>query len=122
VQFEKQLATMTETKSVCSKAFKGKAAELSAFRGNMREVAHELGIRPELLHRWRSEIRSNHNEDFSGHGIKQLTEEQRNLGMLKKELAEARIERDIITKAVRIFSKSNAQSTGSKGTSDGISY
>lgn len=113
---------MTETKSVCSKAFKGKAAELSEFRGNMREVAHELGIRPELLHRWRSEIRSNHNEDFSGHGIKQLTEEQRNLGMLKKELAEARIERDIITKAVRIFSKSNAQSTGSKGTSDGISY
>lgn len=104
---------MTDTRKVYTKEFKQKAVELSEIRGNMREIAYELGIRPELLYRWRSEFRNKPNEAFSGHGNKQLTEEQRKLAMLEKELAEVRMERDILKKAVRIFSKSDGKSTSS---------
>lgn len=104
---------MTDNRKVYSKEFKQKAVELSEVRGNMREVADELGIRPELLYRWRSEFRSKPSEAFSGHGNKQLTEEQRKLALLEKELEEVRMERDILKKAVRIFSKSDGKSTGS---------
>jgi transposase len=64
---------MTDNRKVYSKEFKQKAVELSEVRGNMREVADELGIRPELLYRWRSEFRSKPSEALSGHGNKQLT-------------------------------------------------
>lgn len=104
---------MKDNRKVYSKEFKRKAIELSEVRGNMREIADELGIRPELLYRWRSEFRSKPKEAFSGQGIKQLTEEQRKLAMLEKELAEVRMERDILKKAVRIFSMSDGKSTGS---------
>jgi len=36
-----------------------KAVELSFARGNAKEIAEELGIRPELLYRWPSETGQN---------------------------------------------------------------
>jgi len=79
-----------------SKAFKQKAVELSNLRGNVQEIARELGVRGELIYRWRRELTQNGAIAFSGNGHKQLTEEQKEMARLKKELADVKMERDIL--------------------------
>lgn len=104
---------MNHTRKKYSKEFKQKAVELSNVRGNAREIAQELGIRAELLYRWRSEFNEDPSIAFSGNGNKQLTTDQKELADLRKELAYVKMERDILKKAVSIFSVSDRNSTNS---------
>jgi len=46
---------MTQQRQKYDREFKQKAVELSFARGNAKEIAVELDIRPELLYRWRRE-------------------------------------------------------------------
>lgn len=96
-----------------SKEFKQKAVELSNVRGNVQEIARELGVAAEFIYRWRKEQSINPSLAFSGNGKKQLTEEQKELARLKKELADVKMERDILKKAVSIFSVSDRKSSNS---------
>ena len=91
--------------------FKLNAVELSYSRSNIVELANELNVRPELLYRWRSEFASYQGKSFPGNGKQIMSEEESQLAQLKKELAEMRMERDILKKAVGIFSKSDGKST-----------
>jgi transposase len=50
---------------------------------------------------------------FGGNGKKQLTEEQKELARLKRELDDVKMERDILKKAVSIFSMSDRRSSNS---------
>ena len=50
---------------------------------------------------------------FPGHGNPKMTAEQKEIAKLKKELREAKLERDILKKAVSIFSKSDGKYSGS---------
>lgn len=68
-------------------------------------VARSLGINPRLLNRWIHESKEHGNSAFSGNGIAILTEEQRKIRELEARLRDAEIERDILKKAVAIFSK-----------------
>ena len=95
-----------------SKEFKQKAVELSNVRGNVQEIARELGVSAEFIYRWRKEQSLNSSLAFSGNGKKQLTEEQKELARLKRELADVKMERDILKKAVSIFSVSDRKSSG----------
>ena len=104
---------MNEHRKTYSKEFKQKAVELSNARGNVQEISRELDIRPELIYRWRRELNLNPGLAFGGNGKKQLTEEQKELERLKRELADVTMERDILKKAVRIFSVSDRKSTNS---------
>lgn len=104
---------MKETRKIYSKEFKQKAVELSHVRGNVQEIARELGVRAELIYRWQKEIKLNPELAFSGNGKKQLTEEQKELARLKRELADVKMERDILKKAVSIFSVSDRKSINS---------
>lgn len=104
---------MTDTRKVYSKEFKQKAVELSNVRGNAQEIARELGIGAELIYRWRREMKSNPDLAFSGNGKAQLTPEQNELAELKRELADVKMERDILKKAVSIFSANDRKSTNS---------
>jgi transposase len=104
---------MAETRKVYDKAFKQKAVELSNVRGNVQQISRELDVRPELIYRWRRELGLNPQVAFSGNGNKQQKAEQKEIQRLKKELADAEMERDILKKAVRIFSVSDSRSTGS---------
>lgn len=63
------------------------------------EVAEELGLRTELVCRWKREYQQRKEGSFSGHGKPALTEEQAEIARLKKQLREAEIERDILKKA-----------------------
>ncbi len=104
---------MKHTRRNYSKEYKQKAVELSNVRGNVQEIARELGIPADFIYRWRKEQSLNPTLAFSGNGKKQLTDEQRELEKLRKELADVRMERDILKKAVSIFSVSDRKSFNS---------
>jgi len=70
------------------------------------EVAENLGISKDLLYRWRREYHlSNGKLAFPGNGNEALTEEQKRIRELEKELRETQMERDILKKAMAIFSR-----------------
>jgi transposase len=100
-------------RKIYSKEFKIKAVELSNVRGNIQEIARELDVKPELIYRWRKEFGLNPSIAFAGNGKKQLTEEQKEIARLKRKLADMEMERDILKKAVSIFSVSDRKSSNS---------
>ena len=104
---------MKQERRTFTKEFKLNAVELSYSRKNIATLAKELNIRPELLYRWRTELVNNQGKSFPGKGNPGMTEEESELARLKKELAEARMERDILKKAVSIFSKNDGKFTSS---------
>ena len=70
------------------------------------EVAENLGIAKDLLYRWRREYQlSSGKPVFPGNGVEALTDEQKRIRELEKELRETQMERDILKKAMAIFSK-----------------
>ncbi len=69
------------------------------------DVAHDLGIKPDLVRRWRREYGQYGTGSFSGHGHANLSPDQKEIARLKKELKDAQIEREILKKAISIFSK-----------------
>ena len=103
---------MSRERRTFTREFKLNAVELSSSRKNIVELANELKIRPELLYRWRAEFASFQGASFPGNGNSKLTEEQKEIARLKKELANMQMERDILKKAVSIFSKSDGKYTG----------
>ena len=104
---------MIKERQSYDREFKQKAVELSFARGNAKEIAEELGILSELLYRWRREYQQYENNSFPGKGKPKMTEMEREVARLKKELRVAKMERDILKKAVSIFSRSDGKSTNS---------
>ena len=83
-----------------SKEFKEEAIKLTETMP-LTHVARDLGISASLLARWRDQIKTNPENAFTGKG----TPEQEEIKRLKKELYEVTMEREILKKAVAIFSK-----------------
>ena len=100
--------SMTERKKH-DREFKLKAVELSYQKESIRELAHDLGIRAELIYRWRSEFATLKGKSFPGNGTPKQTEEDGELARLKRELDDVKMERDILKKAVGIFSRSDGK-------------
>ena len=91
---------MAEERKKYDKEFKLTVVELSLLRGKVKEVAEEYGIDPQMLSSWRSQYKNHKEIAFPGNGKKMQTEAE-------KELADARMERDILKKAISIFSSSD---------------
>jgi transposase len=104
---------MKEKRQIFDRNFKLKAVELSYERDNIKELAHELGIRVELLYRWRAEFATRPQTSFPGNGKVNRSAEETEILRLQKELAEMRMERDILKKAISIFSKNDGKSFNS---------
>jgi len=100
---------MIKTRRGFDREFKLKVVELSYSRENIKELATEFDLRPELIYRWRREFATLEGLSFPGNGNKKMTEEESEIAHLKKELADTRMERDILKKAVGIFSKSDGR-------------
>jgi transposase len=62
-----------------------------------------LGISDTSIHQWRKELSEHGQEAFPGSGHQTAQEEE--LRQLKRELERTRQERDILKKAVAIFSR-----------------
>ena len=70
------------------------------------EVDRSLGIHPNVLYSWKRKYTGNGDKAFVGKG--HLTE----ISALRKELRETQMERDILKKAVGIFSKEDQNGSG----------
>ena len=66
-----------------------------------------------FIYRWRKEQKDYGKNSFPGRGKPKMTDEQKEIARLKKQLKDAELERDILKKAIGIFSKSDRKSTGS---------
>ena len=81
-------------------SFKREAVNLSYHSDkSVKELAEELGISRDLLYQWRKKF------ELEEAGSTAETDDRKELLRLQKELAETRLERDILKKALGIFSK-----------------
>lgn len=93
---------MGNTRRKYNKEFKKESVEYLIRSGKpASKVSAELGIRQELLCRWRREYEQHEDKAFPGNGNPVEAE----LAKLRKELEDVKMERDILKKAVSIFSK-----------------
>ena len=82
--------------------FKIEAVKLAESQG-VTKTAESLGLRPNLLYRWRNEYKENGQVAFVGKG--NLKVEEAEMLKLRREVAVLKQERDILKKALAIFSK-----------------
>jgi transposase len=68
------------------------------------EIARELGLKRELLYRWRDEYDKKPDQAFRGSG-RPKSDEGNELTRLRRENAELKEERDILKKAAAYFAK-----------------
>ena len=86
-----------------SEEFKVEAVRLAREDGRTSsEVAEDLGIRADMLRRWARELELEGDDAFRGSG--NLKSDEDELRQIKRELARVKEERDILKKAVAIFS------------------
>jgi transposase len=90
------------TRRKFTKEFKAEAVQLSRRPGMMvAEVARDLGIRPNVLYRWRSEMTKAPAEAFPGKGRRRAGDQE--LEQLRRENEQLRMEREILKKATAFF-------------------
>jgi len=94
-----------------TREFKIKAVELAEFKNDTRCVAEDLGIDRSLIYRWKREMENDQQTCFPGNGHVNLSGQERELKRLQHELDEVRMERDILKKAVSIFSRTDRKSS-----------
>ena len=95
---------VTRTKKRYDVEFKKEAIRLSDSSGKKdREIEQDLGLYPNAIGRWRKALEADPINAFPGTGHQKPLEEENR--QLRRELAIAREERDILKKAVTIFSK-----------------
>jgi transposase len=89
-----------------TREFKRDAVQLVTEKGMpVGKVARDLDIHPNLLHLWRREFLKDGEKAFTGKGC--VKPENAEIRKLRKELERAREERDILKKALAVFSKQN---------------
>jgi transposase len=92
-------------------SFKIMAVDLSVFKGSVADVAKELDIDPSLLSKWRRNPRYNGNKVLPDNP--KISPEEQELRILRKKLRDTELERDILKKAIAIFSRGDGPYTGS---------
>ncbi len=96
---------MKQVRKIYDRAFKKKAVQLSYERTNVSELARELGVTAPQLYKWRKEFEEFGEGSFPGKGNLKLTPEQEKIHELEKRPKDAELQRDILKKAIGIFSK-----------------
>jgi transposase len=86
------------------RAFKVEAVRLvTEEKRKLAAVARDLGIGANLLHRWKERLSTETDQAFPGKGHQSA--EQEELRRLRRQLAEVTEERDILKKALGVFSR-----------------
>ena len=101
---------MAKPRRKFDKAFKLRTVEMSYESENIKDLASELGIRAELIYRWRAELARDKEKSFPGEGKKALSPEEAQIALLKKQLADKKMELEILKKAISIFSRKDGGS------------
>ena len=95
---------MGEINRYFSREFKLNAVQLvTEKKMSVRKVADELDIHPNLLSIWKGKYLKEGEKAFSGRG--RISPEKAEIRKLRKDLEEITEERDILKKALAVFSK-----------------
>lgn len=95
---------MQKVQKTYTPEFKREAVRLAQTSGKpIAQVARELGISDTSIHQWRRELTDHGSEAFPGSGHQTAQEEE--IRRLKRELEITKQERDILKKAISIFSR-----------------
>jgi len=95
---------MKKIRKKYSKQFKIDAVNLVLKQGfNAAEAARNLDVNENLLRRWKKEFEGKQQEAFSG--TNSHTAEQEELNRLRKEVAQLKVEKEILKKAAAFFAK-----------------
>jgi transposase len=93
---------MKKTRRTYTSEFKLEAIRLSETSGKSdAQIERDLGTSPSCLYRWKKEFARDGEHAFPGRG--RLTPEQERIRQLERENKVLRQERDILKKAVAIF-------------------
>ena len=71
---------------------------------NVKNLAERFGISQNTIYNWRNAYSKHKEASFPGKGNKTLSDSERKIAMLEKELRERELEVEILKKAVHIFS------------------
>jgi transposase len=94
---------MSKSRKVYTRQFKEEAVQLLETSGrSANQLEQELGIGKGCLTRWKQELAAEGEQAFPGHG--HLPADQERLRQLERENEILRQERDILKKAIAIFS------------------
>ena len=92
------------TRRTFSREYKIEAVRMITKGGNsVSQIAEDLDVRPDMLRRWKRKFEQDESNAFPGNG--QLRGEAQLLRKLERENQRLRQERDILKKALAIFSK-----------------
>lgn len=95
---------MAKKRKTYSREFKVETVKLITERGeNVSQVALDMGIHENTLYKWIRELSAKPEEAFPGKG--HMVSEAEELRRLKKENERLKMERDILKKAMAIFSQ-----------------
>ena len=89
------------------KSFKERAVKLSYQRGSLLSAAKELGISDSTLGKWRKDYEEYGSSSFPGRGNERLTDDQRRIKELEKQLKDRELDLEILKKAVGFFSRAD---------------
>jgi len=95
------------------KEFKMMVVNLCLSGKQSKDIAAEMDLDRRMVQRWVREYQQYEDNSFKGNGHPVLTSEEAEIARLRKELRQAQIERDILKKAVSIFSKSDSKDLNS---------
>ena len=76
-------------------------------------IALRFNVSTNTIYNWRNQFKKHQEDAFPGNGIKIMSKSEREIENLKKQLREAQLERDILKKAIGIFSKKDMKFTNS---------
>jgi transposase len=71
---------------------------------SIEDLAQQYKIHPNSIYKWRREYLRYEEASFPGNGNKLMSAEEQEIARLKKQLKEAELEKEILKKALGIFS------------------
>ena len=87
-----------------TREFKLQALDMAETSGkSVAQIEDELGLAPGMMYRWKRQFQQAGKEAFQGQG--KLADNEQELRRLRREVEQLREERDILKKAVGIFSQ-----------------
>ena len=87
-----------------TREFKLEAVKLVTERGMTKsQAARDLGIHVNVLRKWIEDLEQDAKQAFPGQGKRRADDAE--IARLKRELADAKAERDILKKAIAYFAK-----------------
>jgi transposase len=111
---------MNKNRRTYTREFKLEALRLLETSGkSAAEIERDLGIGQGCLSRWKKKFQENGKEAFPGQG--HIASDQERIRELERENEILRQERDILKKAVAIFTHPNKRGSGSSGSGGGSS-